>query len=82
MSGSVFPATSKSMEKAKKAGLQVTSVGDAAAWADVIMILTPDQSQGDIYAEEIAQHMKTGKTIMFAPRFQYPLWHDCASGGD
>jgi ketol-acid reductoisomerase len=64
-----LPATSKSVDKAKKAGLQVTSVSDAAAWADVIMILTPDHSQGETYAQEIAQHMKKGKTIMFGHGF-------------
>jgi ketol-acid reductoisomerase len=64
-----LPATSKSVEKAKKAGLEVSSVSDAAAWADVIMILTPDHSQGDTYAKEIAQHMKKGKTIMFGHGF-------------
>jgi ketol-acid reductoisomerase len=64
-----LPATSKSVDKAKKAGLQVTSVSDAAAWADVIMILTPDHSQGETYAKEIAQHMKKGKTIMFGHGF-------------
>ena len=64
-----LPATSKSVEKAKKAGLQVTSVSDAAAWGDVIMILTPDHSQGETYAKEIAPHMKKGKTIMFGHGF-------------
>jgi ketol-acid reductoisomerase len=64
-----LPATSKSVEKAKKAGLQVGSVSDVAAWADVIMILTPDHSQGETYAQEIAQHMKKGKTIMFGHGF-------------
>jgi ketol-acid reductoisomerase len=64
-----LPAASKSVDKAKKAGLEVTSVSDAAAWADVIMILTPDHSQGDIYAQDIAPHMKRGKTIMFGHGF-------------
>ncbi|MGA8162096.1 MAG: ketol-acid reductoisomerase [Acidobacteriaceae bacterium] len=64
-----LPSTSKSVEKAKKAGLQVTSVSDAAAWADVIMILTPDHSQGETYTNDIAQHMKRGKTIMFGHGF-------------
>jgi len=62
-------AGSKSTDKAKKAGLEVTSVADAAAWADVIMILTPDHSQGDTYAKDIAPHMKKGKTIMFGHGF-------------
>jgi len=64
-----LPATSKSVNKAKKAGLEVSSVSDAAAWADVVMILTPDHSQGDTYAKEIAPHMKRGKTIMFGHGF-------------
>jgi ketol-acid reductoisomerase len=64
-----LPATSKSVDKAKKAGLEVSSVSDAAAWAGVIMILTPDHSQGDTYANEIAPHMKKGKTIMFGHGF-------------
>src|ERR1700682_4067401 len=57
-----LPPTSKSVDKAKKAGLQVASVSEVSDWADVIMILTPDHPQGDTYAKEIAQHMKKGKT--------------------
>ena len=64
-----LPSTSKSVDKAKKAGLEVSSVSDAAAWADVIMILTPDHSQGETYAQDIAPHMKKGKTIMFGHGF-------------
>src|ERR1700722_14774387 len=64
-----LPPTSKSVDKAKKAGLQVASVSEVSDWADVIMILTPDHSQGDTYAKEIAQHMKKGKTIMFGHGF-------------
>src|SRR6202012_6001841 len=64
-----LPAARKSSDKAKKAGLEVSSVSDAAAWADVIMILPPDHSQGETYAKEIAQHMKKGKTIMFGHGF-------------
>jgi ketol-acid reductoisomerase len=64
-----LPATSKSIDKAKKAGLEVNTVGDAAAWADVIMILTPDHSQGETYAKDIAPNLKPGKTLMFAHGF-------------
>jgi ketol-acid reductoisomerase len=64
-----LPATSKSIQKAKKAGLEVTSVSDAAAWGDVVMMLTPDHSQGETYAKEIAPHMKKGKTLMFGHGF-------------
>ena len=55
--------------KAKKAGLEVNTVGDAAAWGDVIMILTPDHSQGETYAKDIAPNLKAGKTLMFAHGF-------------
>jgi ketol-acid reductoisomerase len=62
-------ATSKSIDKAKRAGLEVNTVGDAAAWADVIMILTPDHSQGETYAKDIAPNLKKGKALMFAHGF-------------
>lgn len=62
-------ANSKSIDKAKKAGLEVNTVSDAAAWADVIMILTPDHSQGETYAKDIAPNLKAGKTLMFAHGF-------------
>lgn len=64
-----LPATSKSIDKAKKAGLEVNTVADATAWADVIMILTPDHSQGETYAKDIAPNLKSGKTLMFAHGF-------------
>jgi len=64
-----LPANSKSIDKAKKAGLEVSSVSDAAAWADVIMILTPDHSQGETYRNDIAPNLKHGKTLMFAHGF-------------
>ncbi|WP_446745743.1 ketol-acid reductoisomerase [Silvibacterium acidisoli] len=62
-------ANSKSIDKAKNAGLVVQSIADAAAWADVIMILTPDHTQADTYKAEIAQHLTEGKTLMFAHGF-------------
>jgi ketol-acid reductoisomerase len=62
-------ANSKSIDKAKKAGLEVSTVSDAAGWGDVIMMLTPDHSQGDTYTKEIAPSMKEGKTLMFAHGF-------------
>jgi ketol-acid reductoisomerase len=60
---------SKSREKAVAAGLTVKSVSDAAAWADVIMILAPDTAQPEIYEKEIAKHLTAGKTLMFAHGF-------------
>src|SRR5574339_417805 len=62
-------AGSKSAKKAQDAGLTVSSVAEAAEWADVIMILAPDTSQSRIYRQEIAQHLKPGKMLMFAHGF-------------
>src|SRR6201985_1486322 len=62
-------ASSRSRAKAEKAGLTVLSVADAAAWADVIMILVPDQTQAAVYTEHIAQHLTKGKLLLFAHGF-------------
>ncbi len=64
-----LPATSKSLAKAKAAGLEVAPVAEAAAWADVVMVLTPDTSQKAIYEEAIAPALTPGKTLMFAHGF-------------
>jgi ketol-acid reductoisomerase len=64
-----LPATSKSVDKAKAAGLRVLTVAEAAKWADVIMILIPDQYQAKVYKAEIEQHLTAGKTLMFAHGF-------------
>jgi len=64
-----LPATSGSREKAREAGLPVKSVADAAAWADVVMVLAPDTAQPAIYAREIGPHLRSGKTLMFAHGF-------------
>ena len=62
-------AGSKSISKAKVEGLTVMSVADAAAWADVIMVLAPDTMQSAIYQESIEPNLKAGKTLMFAHGF-------------
>ena len=62
-------AGSKSGEKAKAAGLRVMSVADASAWADVIMVLIPDQHQARVYKSDIAPHLAAGKMLMFAHGF-------------
>jgi ketol-acid reductoisomerase len=59
---------STSRTKAQAQGLTVTSVADAASWADVIMILVPDTSQPEVY-KDIAPHLSVGKTLMFAHGF-------------
>jgi ketol-acid reductoisomerase len=60
---------SRSKAKAEAQGLTVTSGSDAAQWADVIMILTPDTTQSGIYTEQIAPHLSAGKMLMFAHGF-------------
>jgi ketol-acid reductoisomerase len=62
-------AGSKSRAKAEKAGLEVGTPAEVAKWADVVMILTPDQSQAKIYAEEIAPNLKPGALLLFAHGF-------------
>jgi ketol-acid reductoisomerase len=62
-------AGSKSIARAKAAGLDVGAVAEVAAWADVIMILAPDTSQAAIYEESIAPHLAAGKTLMFGHGF-------------
>ena len=64
-----LPAASKSVEKAKHAGLAVMGIADASKWADVIMMLVPDQHQAKVYTADIEQHLTAGKMLMFAHGF-------------
>ncbi|MCP2030490.1 ketol-acid reductoisomerase [Okibacterium sp. HSC-33S16] len=60
---------SKSIAKAEEQGFVVKSVSDAAAWADVIVILAPDQFQRTIYAESIKDKLSEGKALVFGHGF-------------
>ena len=60
---------SKSAEKATAAGLKVLSVAEASKWADVIMVLIPDQHQAKVYKADIAPQLTAGKMLMFAHGF-------------
>jgi ketol-acid reductoisomerase len=60
---------SSSRAEAESAGLTVMSPDEAAAWADVIMMLVPDQLMGPIYAESIAPHLESGNALLFAHGF-------------
>jgi ketol-acid reductoisomerase len=64
-----LPESSASRSRAEKEGLTVTTPAQAAAWADVIMILAPDTKQPQLYREAIAPHLSAGKTLMFAHGF-------------
>ena len=60
---------SRSRAKVEAAGLQVRTVAEAAAESQIVMILTPDIGQAQIYNEQVAPHMERGKTLMFAHGF-------------
>ncbi|MGO3147871.1 MAG: ketol-acid reductoisomerase [Leucobacter sp.] len=60
---------SKSTQKAEEAGFEVKNVADATEWADLIMILAPDQHQRSIFSESIKDRLTPGKTLAFAHGF-------------
>jgi ketol-acid reductoisomerase len=57
---------SSSIAKAEAAGFEVMNVAEASKWADVVMMLTPDELQADIYAEDVATNIRPGAAIAFA----------------
>ncbi len=57
---------SSSKKKAESQGFRVMSLSDAAEWADVVMILTPDELQAQIYKNHIEQRVKKETSIAFA----------------
>jgi len=57
---------SKTRQKAKEAGFKVMTPAESAKWADIIMMLTPDELQSEIYNNEIANNLKTGTALAFA----------------
>src|SRR6516164_5880898 len=58
--------TSQGVKKAEGEKFKVMDVADAAKWADVMMMLTPDELQGDIYSQHLHANMKEGAALMFA----------------
>ena len=52
--------------KAQTAGLQVMGPSEAAAWADVVMVLTPDEGQGELYRDHLGPNMREGTALAFA----------------
>jgi len=57
---------SSSRKKAEAQGLKVMSLSDAAEWADILMMLTPDELQSQIYTNHIEQRMREGTSLAFA----------------
>ena len=60
---------SASAQKAEAAGLQTKSIEEAAAWADVVMILAPDEHQAKLYRDSIEPNLKKGAALAFAHGF-------------
>jgi len=60
---------SKSKATAEEQGLKVLTPAEAAEWADVIMILTPDPAQRHLYSADIEQHLTAGKALVFGHGF-------------
>ena len=57
---------SATAKKAEAAGFKVMNVAEAAKWADVVMMLTPDELQADIYRDDLHDNMKQGAALLFA----------------
>ena len=57
---------SSSARKAQDAGISVMSVEEASAWADVVMVLAPDEFQASIYSENIEPNLRQGVALAFS----------------
>jgi ketol-acid reductoisomerase len=61
--------TSATRKKVEAAGLRNMTPAEAARWADVVMVLVPDELQADLYKDELAANLKDGAALMFAHGF-------------
>src|SRR5215510_13792993 len=64
-----LPTQSASRPRAQADGFTVSTPAEATAWADVVMILTPDTKQPALYKQHIEPHLSAGKMLMFAHGF-------------
>ena len=60
---------SQQWNQAEKDGFSVMTNKEAAAKADVIQVLVPDQYQADVYSQDIKEHMTSGKALVFSHGF-------------
>jgi ketol-acid reductoisomerase len=74
-------ADSKSIQKAKEAGFDVLTSAEVAEWADVIVILAPDQYQRFVYNDDILPHLAPGKAILFGHGFNIRFGYITAPEG-
>jgi ketol-acid reductoisomerase len=72
---------SKSTQKATEAGFEVLTSAEIADWADVIVILAPDQYQRFVYNDDILPHLKPGKAILFGHGFNIRFGYITAPEG-
>ena len=61
--------------KAEAAGLKVMGIEEAAEAGDIVMMLTPDELQAQIYKEQVEKHMKPGNVLAFAHFFNIHFNH-------
>jgi ketol-acid reductoisomerase len=64
-----LPEGSRSRKRAEAEGLAISTPAEAGAWADVIMVLTPDTVQRHLYANDVAPNLKAGDALFFAHGF-------------
>jgi ketol-acid reductoisomerase len=76
-----LPEGSKSRPKAEDAGFRVHTPADAAKWADLIVILAPDQVQRHLYADDIAPNLADGKALLFGHGFNIRFGYITAPKG-
>jgi ketol-acid reductoisomerase len=76
-----LPETSRSRAKAEAEGLKVVTPAQAAAEADLIMVLTPDHVQRHVYAEAIEPNLKDGDAIFFGHGFNIRFGYITAPDG-
>ncbi|HSH83902.1 MAG TPA: ketol-acid reductoisomerase [Guyparkeria sp.] len=62
-------AGSGSQQKAEGEGLTVKTIEEATAWADVVMMLAPDENHAEIYAKQVEPNLREGATLAFAHGF-------------
>ena len=60
---------SRSAPKAQEAGFEVVTPAEGAKWADVVMVLVPDEHQADLYKNELRDNLKNGAALLFAHGF-------------
>src|SRR6202162_5328219 len=59
---------SASIQKAENAGIKVMTNAEAAKWADIVMVLAPDELQAGLYQNDLAPNLREGAALAFAHR--------------